>query len=86
MKWLYTRLPRINSVAFLCTDEIWLTEQEIRETTPFTTATNNAKLSCGNSKQASERPVWQEFWAFKERNSPIYLKMNDTSTLTYGYR
>lgn len=76
MKWLYTRLPRINSVAFLCTDEIWLTEQEIRETTPFTTATNNAKLSCGNSKQASERPVRQESQVFEEGNWGIYWKIS----------
>ena len=43
------------SVAFLCTDDKW-GEKEIRETSPFTIATNN-KLSWNNSKLTSGRPI-----------------------------
>ena len=32
-------------------------EKEIRETTPFTIATNNIKYLGGNSNQTNERPV-----------------------------
>jgi hypothetical protein len=30
-----------------------------KQLTPFTIATNNVKISWGNSNQTSERPVWQ---------------------------
>ena len=44
------------SVAFIYKNDKGA-EKEIRETTPFTTATNNIKISCCNAKQASERSV-----------------------------
>jgi hypothetical protein len=44
------------SVTFLYTNESQA-EKEIRETTPFTTATNNIKYLGGNSNQTSERSV-----------------------------
>ena len=47
------------SVALLYTDDK-VTDKEIRKTSPFTIATNNLKYLGGNTKQRSERPVWQE--------------------------
>ena len=44
------------SVALLYTNGKWA-EKEIREIIPSTIATNNIKISCGNSNQTSERPV-----------------------------
>jgi hypothetical protein len=44
------------SVAFLYTNDKQ-GEKEIRETTPFTIATNNIKYLEGNSNQTSERPI-----------------------------
>ena len=44
------------SVAFLYTNDKQ-GEKEIRETTPFTIATNNIKYLEGNSNQTSERSV-----------------------------
>ena len=50
-----TRLTQKKSAAFLYTDDKW-GEKEIRETSPFTIATNN-KLSWNNSKLTSGRPI-----------------------------
>jgi hypothetical protein len=46
------------SVAFLYTNDKQA-EKEIRETIPFTIATNNKKISWANSKQTSGSPIWQ---------------------------
>ena len=67
------------SVAFIYKNDKGA-EKEIRETTPFTTATNNIKISCCNANQASERSVWQELQVPEEKNekdsrkrSPMFM-------------
>ena len=54
------------SVTLLYTNDIEA-EKKIRETSPFTIATNN-KISWGNTNQRSERPVKQELEVFEKRN------------------
>ena len=54
--WQDTRSTKKKSVALLYTKDREA-EREIRETSPFTTATNNIKYLGGNSNQGSERSI-----------------------------